>query len=78
MLVLFLAELNGLESWGTGIGNSDLEAFTKEKVCIGSSPEFGTVEGHNLIILKAVCGLRTSGLHWHERLSDWLRYMGFE
>ena len=31
-LVLFLAELNDLESWVTYIRNAYLEAFTKEKV----------------------------------------------
>ena len=31
-LVLFLAELNSLESWGTDIGNAYLEAFSKENV----------------------------------------------
>ena len=29
--VIFLAELNGLDSWGTGIGNSCLEGFSNEK-----------------------------------------------
>ena len=33
-LVLFIAELNELESWNTDIGNACLEALTKEKVCI--------------------------------------------
>ena len=61
-LVLFLAELNGLESWGTDIGNSYLEASTKEKVFIEAGPEFEPLEGYNLIIEKALCGLRTSGL----------------
>ena len=77
-LVLFLAELNGLEEWGTDIGNAYLEAFTKEKVCIEAGPEFRDLQGHKLIILKALCGLRTSGLRWHERLSDCLRDMSFE
>ena len=30
-LVLFLAELNGLDSWGIGMENNCLEAKTKEK-----------------------------------------------
>ena len=51
-LGLFLAELNGLESWEMGIGNAYLEAFTKEKVCMLASPEFRPLEGHNLIIVK--------------------------
>ena len=33
-LVIFLAELNGLEVWGADIGNAYLEARTKEKVYI--------------------------------------------
>ena len=74
-IVLFLAELNGLESWGTDIGNAHLEACTKEKVFIIAGREFGPLEGHALIINKALCGLRTSGLRWHERLSDCLRDM---
>ena len=77
-LVLFLAELNGLEEWGTDIGNAYLEAFTKEKVYIVAGPEFGDLQGHILIILKALYGLRTSGLRWHERLADCLRDMGYE
>ena len=40
-LALFLAELNGLESWGTDIGNVFLKAFTKEKVCAVSGTDFG-------------------------------------
>ena len=32
-LVVFLAELNGLETDATDIGNAYLEAHTKEKVC---------------------------------------------
>jgi hypothetical protein len=33
-LVIFLAELNQLEFWGTDVGNAYLEALTKEKVYI--------------------------------------------
>ena len=43
-----------------------------------SGPEFGPLEGHNLIIVNALHGIRTSGLLWHERLADFLRDMGFE
>ena len=76
MLVLFLSELNGLESWGTDIDYVYLEVFTKEKVCIESVPEFGPLQGHSLIIAKALCGLRTSGLRWNERPAECLRDMG--
>ena len=76
-LVTFLAELNGLLLWSTDIGNAYLEATTKEKVCIIAGPEFGPMEGHLLLIHKALYGLRSSGLRWHERFADTLRSMGF-
>ena len=76
-IVIFLAELNGLQLWGTDIGNAYLEAKTKEKVLIIAGPEFGPREGHTLIIDRALYGLKSSGLRWHERFSDVLRDMGF-
>ena len=76
-LIIFLAERNSLPIWGTDIGNAYLEAITKEKVCIIAGPEFGPREGHLLIIHKALYGLRSSGLRWHERFSDTLRELGF-
>ena len=76
--VIFAAELNSLQVWATDIGNAYLEAKTKEKVCIVAGPEFGDLEGHLLIINKALYGLRSSGLRWHERFADTLRDMGFQ
>ncbi len=71
-LVLFLAELNQLETWAMDIGNAYLEAKTKEKVYIIAGPEFGELEGHVLVICKVLYGLYTSGLCWHERFADCL------
>ena len=39
-LLIFLAELNGLEAWATDVGNAYLEAETNEKVYITAEPEF--------------------------------------
>jgi Reverse transcriptase (RNA-dependent DNA polymerase) len=72
-----LAELDGLELWGANAGNAYLEAKTKEKVYIVGGPEFGSLEGHTLIVDKALYGLRSSGLRWHERLADVLQSIGF-
>jgi hypothetical protein len=77
-LLLFLAELNGHETWATDIGNAYLEAETKEKVFVVAGPEFGELEGHVLIIFKALYGLKSSGLRWHERFSDCLQEMGYK
>jgi hypothetical protein len=76
-LVVFIAELNGLETWSTDIGNAYLEAMTKELLYIIAGPEFGPLEGHTMIVYKALYGLRTSGVRWHERFADCLREMGF-
>ena len=75
--MIFLAELSQMEAWGTNISSAYLEAFTKEKLFIKAGPEFGDQEGHILLVEKALYGLRTSGVRWHERLADCLRGMGF-
>jgi hypothetical protein len=69
-LRIFLAELNDLQTWATGIGNAYLEALTLEKVCIVAGPEFGNLQGHVMIIYKALYGLCSSGACWHDRFSD--------
>ncbi len=77
-LLVFLVELNGLDIWATDIGNAYLEAETQEKVFVVAGLEFGKVEGHTLVIVKALYSLCTSGLRWHECLADCLRDMGFQ
>jgi hypothetical protein len=54
-----------------------LEATTKEKVYIVGGCEFGSFEGHSLVIDCAMYGLRSSGLCWHHWFSDVLRSMAF-
>ena len=53
-MLIFLAELNGLPLLATDISSAYLEAFTNEKVTILAGPEFGELEGHRLIIDKAL------------------------
>jgi hypothetical protein len=76
-IITFLAELNGLDLWATDIGNAYLEAFTMEQNYIIAGPEFGQLEGHYLIIVKALYGLSTFGLRWHECFADCLHIEGF-
>jgi len=79
-IVTFLAELNDVhvDLWSTDVGNAYLEALTKENIYIVASPEFRELEGHILIIWKALYGLCTSGLWWHETFADCLYSLGFE
>ena len=65
-IVIFLAELNEQELWGADISNAYLEAKTREKVYILGRTGFGKLEGHTLIIFKALYRLKSSGLRWHE------------
>ena len=76
-LALLIGELNGLQAMVGDIGNAYLEAYTKEKVYFIAGKEFGPLEGHLLVIFKALYGLRTSGARFHEKLSDDFRDMGF-
>ena len=66
-----------MELWCTDIGNAYLEAKTKEKVHIIAGSAFNALEGHSFVISKALYGLRSSGLCWHEQFSDCLRDLGF-
>ena len=77
-MLTFIAELNDLDLWCTDIGNTYLESYTQEKVYIIAGDEFGDRKGHTLIIQKALYGLKSSGLRWHERLVEVLREMGFQ
>ena len=54
-----------------------MEALTKEKLYVVAGPEFGDLVGHNLVIHKALYGLRTSGARWAEHLADSLCDQGF-
>src|SRR6056300_1655760 len=75
-LMIFLAELNNIEIWGTDVGNAYLEAYTTEKVAIIAGPEFGPLEGHTLIVSRALYGLRMSGKMWHQRFATCLEEEG--
>jgi len=77
-IMTFLVKLNALDLWATDVRNAYLEALTKEKIYIVTGPEFKELEGHILIIRKALYGLCTSGLRWHEKFADCLHGLGFE
>lgn len=42
-----------------------------------AGPEFGELQGHLLLISRALYGLRSSGARWHDRLSGVLKNDGF-
>ena len=75
-LAIFLAELNNLQSWGADVGNAYLQALTKENRYIVGGPEFEELQGHVLVMHKALHGTRSGGACWHDKLSDILHQMG--
>ena len=71
-LVVLLAELNGLELMQADVSNAYLEAYTSEKVYFRAGPEFGELQGHTMVVIKACYGLCSSGARWHDRFADTL------
>jgi len=76
-LAMLIGENNKLKTMVGDVGNAYLEAYTKEKVCFMAGAAFGDLEGHTMVIVKALYGLRTSGARYHERFADTLRDLGF-
>ena len=77
-LAMFLVELNNLELWGADVGNAYLQALTREKLYIVGGPEFEELQGHVLVMYKALYGTRSGGACWHDKLFDILHDMGFK
>ena len=76
-LVMFIAEMNGLQLNAGDVGNAYLEAYTKEKVCFYAGPEFEDMEGHLMVIVKALYGLQGSGKAFHEKFAETMSNLGF-
>ena len=77
-MVVFLSQLNDLETRGADVGNAYLEAYTDEKLCIIAGPEFKELQGHLLIMIKALYGTRSGGARWRDRLFDILQELKFK
>ena len=77
-LAMFLAELNDLELWGADVGNAYLQALTREKLYIVGRPEFEALQGHVLVMHKALYGTRSGGACWHDKFFDILHDMSFK
>ena len=72
-----LGKPSNLDIWGADIGNGYLEAFTDEKLYIVPGPSFKELEGHILIFLKPLFGLKLSGKRWAEVIHSILKDMNF-
>ena len=77
-LAMFLAELNGLQQQGADVGNAYLQAPIIEKLYIVASPEFEGLQGHVLVMHKALYGTRSGAACWHDKLFDILHQIDFK
>ena len=59
------------------VSSAYCEASAQEKHLFIAGPEFWELEGHLLVIVRALYGLRTSSARWHDRFADTLRSMGY-
>ena len=59
------------------IGNTFLQAYTKEKVCTRYGPELGEYRERIFIIVKSVYGLITSAVQWRNLFADTLQIWCF-
>ena len=75
-LLVFIYDINKMETWATDILNAYFEAKALEKVYIITGAEFDDREFHILIFDKSLYYLQYSGLLWHEMFFYCLRDIG--
>ena len=76
-LLHVIAHKKDLKQLCGDVSNAFPTAYTNERVYAVAGPEFGTLEGHVVIIRKALYGLRSSSERWHAHFADTLRSMEF-
>ena len=60
------------------VGNEYLQAPIREKLYIVGGPEFEELQGHVLVMYKALYGTRSGGACWHDKFLDILHHMSFK
>ena len=63
---------------GADVGNAYLQALTKENLYLVDGPELEELQGHVLVMYKALYGTRSGGACWHGKLFDILHQMDFK
>ena len=77
--IVFLAELNNIETHTCDISNAYLTARTTENIIFNSGSKFAPFghAGHLPLIKTTIYGLKSSGARFHSQLSDSLIALGF-
>jgi hypothetical protein len=77
-IAFLLAALNDLEILAADIGHAYINADTREKVYFIAGDEFGAhMKGRNVIIVKALYGLKSSGAAWRAHFAEALHDLGY-
>lgn len=77
-IAFLLAVLSDVNLLATDIGNAYLNAKSQEKVYSTAGPELGAeLQGRNMIKIRALYGLKSSGATWRAHLASTRREMGF-
>jgi hypothetical protein len=78
LIIVVKVKAQGLDVLAGDVGNTYLNANTKEKVYVRCGPEFGPeLEGWIAIIKKSLFGLKSSGAQWHAHLLGHYILWGF-
>jgi hypothetical protein len=77
-IILTIAALNGLEVLGADVQNAFLNAPNKEKVWLQAGPEFGSEQGKNLLIVRALYGLKSASASFRAHMAKKLDELGFK
>ena len=64
---MFIAELNNFQLWGADDEKANLQALTKEKLCIVAGPEAEELQEHVIVMYNALDGTRPGGACWHDK-----------
>ena len=76
-IALTIAALNGLKVRACDIQNAYLTAPCREKIWTVAGPEFGSDAGKNMLIVRALYGLKSSGASYRSFFADMLHEIGF-
>jgi hypothetical protein len=77
-IILTIAALNDLEVLGADVQNAFLTAPNKEKVWLTAGTEFGAEQGKNLLIVRALYGLKSVSVSFRAHMAKKLDEMGFK
>ena len=80
-IMFLVAALNDLDIKMYDIGNAYLNAETRERIWFTAGQEWGNRAGYEVIIVRALYGLKTSGDKWKKTFSSYtkntLGYSGY-